>query len=161
MTVIDRDLGYRRLMREPADMRDASVSVGIHADAEDYKAGEYVANGKKRTRQKPETVAEIAMSHEFGLGVPQRSFLRSTVDEHGDKYARIAENGLGKAIDGTGTVAGALDLVGVVVKGDVQVKIEEIREPAHSEATIAKKGSSNPLIDTGHMRQSIDYKVHL
>ena len=49
--------------------------------------------------------------------------------------------------------------LGAKMVADVQEKLTDINSPPNAPATIAKKGSSNPLIDTGGLRQRITYKV--
>jgi hypothetical protein len=50
-----------------------------------------------------------------------------------------------------------LELIGVAAVNHVQKNIEEIKSPPNAASTVAQKGSSNPLIDTGTMRQSVTY----
>ena len=98
------------------------------------------------------SIVEVATYNEFGTrNIPERSFLRSTYEENKDEWIsdlmqRYQSN---KKMDG----------LGMRMKRDVQKKITELSAPPNSEATIRKKKSSNPLIDTGLMRQSINYKV--
>jgi hypothetical protein len=145
MTVTDTDLGYRRLVRDLRKMPDLRVVVGIRQDAGLSEDGE--------------SLAAIATYNEFGLGVPERSFMRSTFDERKTAYDDIGQRELGRVVDGKQDVRQALGRLGLVVTGDVQAKIVDLREPPNAPLTIALKGSSNPLIDTGRMRQSIGHEV--
>ena len=52
-----------------------------------------------------------------------------------------------------------LSIMGELIKANIVQKIVSLRSPANAPSTIQGKGSSNPLIDTGRMRQSIDYEV--
>ena len=49
--------------------------------------------------------------------------------------------------------------VGLMHQDAVQDEIRILRQPPNSPITVALKGSSNPLIDTGFMRQSVTFKV--
>ena len=144
--VVDRDFGYRRIMRNlPAMGRsNPEVLVGIRAD----KGAELLT---------------IAAVNEFGSAdghVPERSYLRSTIDENQKKYLDMLTKATGDTIDkGAGAMRRELGKVGAVATADVQRKIRDLREPPNAPSTIAKKGSDNPLIDTGRLRQSIDWKV--
>ena len=146
--VIDRDMGYRALLarfREAAT-RDPHVTVGIHAA--DAERGKEVSN------------AEIAVFHEFGTkNMPARPFLAPTMDMNKDKYAKMIELGMGRWIDGTSTMKREFGIIGTIAKGDVQRFITKLKEPRLADSTIAAKGSTNPLIDTGQLRASIDYEV--
>ena len=71
------------------------------------------------------------------------------LDRAGYWLAQGNEQRYDKIIDATGSVAANI----------VKDMIYEIREPPNSEETIALKDSSNPLIDTGKMKNAVTYKV--
>ncbi|QHJ84130.1 MAG: hypothetical protein [Bacteriophage sp.] len=104
--------------------------------------------------------ALIAYVHEFGIGVPERSFLRSTVLEQGQKYLAIQRDNIIPAIKGGAMTADeAYRRLGIVASNDVKLKITNGPFTALDQKTIDRKGSSKPLIDTGELRQSITYEV--
>jgi len=120
------------------------------------------------------TLAGYAAVNEFGSEnghVPERSFLRSTVDSKQGEYQKALDDATGEMIDETihrGITAGVRKLqkdlgsLGVKASGDVKTTIREIREPANAPGTLAKKyPADNPLIHTGRMRQSISSKVDM
>ena len=74
-----------------------------------------------------------------------------------NKYKKIIKKQLGKVevLDYTKF----LNQLGIDGQQDVRREITALRSPANSQATINAKGSSNPLIDSGHMRQSVTYIV--
>lgn len=145
---VDRDRGYRALLLGLAKLAEEPyVTLGIHED-----------EGRQRDGDGP-TVAEYATFNEFGMGVPERSFLRSTVDEHRDEIARRLETAITDQLDGRRTVGQGLERLGLWATGRVKMKIRDLRDPPNAPRTIALKGSDNPLIDTGRMRNSIAYKV--
>ena len=102
------------------------------------------------------SVIMVGTVHEFGSpsrNVPERSFLRSTLIEKKRDYKIIFKE-LGKQILlGKLTAIKALNLLGLKVATDVKDKITDISEPE------LKSREGNPLIDTGHLRQSIVHKV--
>lgn len=49
--------------------------------------------------------------------------------------------------------------VGVVAAGAVQQYMTDLQYPPNAPSTIAQKGSSNPLIDSGALRASVSWKV--
>lgn len=106
--------------------------------------------------------AYIAMIHEFGLGHnPERSFLRSTMNEQHAKYADLLANTIPQAIANGMTAYDAYARLGTVASNDVKLKIVNGTFTPLSAKTIARKKSSKPLIDTGMLRQSISYEVRL
>ena len=75
------------------------------------------------------------------------------------KYAAYLESELLNIIENGGDMRHMLQQLGEVHVGDIQQRIRDLKEPKNSDVTIARKGSSNPLIDTGRLRQSVDYIV--
>lgn len=115
---------------------------------------------KDETTSSGESLVQIAAKHEFGAGgMAQRAFLRPGVEKSRDRIAKAIEMGLLNSDDVADGLEQGLDAAGVVAVAGVQEFITELKSPENSAATIAKKGSSNPLIDTGNMRQSVSYIV--
>ncbi len=119
-----------------------SVKVGLPKDSNAYPDGT--------------SVILVGAVHEFGSpsrSIPQRSFLRSTIQEQRRPYKRLFRKLTKKIIQGKLSLKKALNLVGLTVQTDVREKITDIKKP------ILKFRKGNPLIDTGHLRQSITFKV--
>ncbi len=105
------------------------------------------------------TLAQIAAFNEFGMGVPERSFIRSTLDAGARKYNAIMKKVGDAAVAGKITVETGAMLVGTVVEGDVKQAISNGIPPPNAESTIAAKGSSTPLINEGQLRGAITADV--
>lgn len=107
------------------------------------------------------SIALYALINELGAeNIPERSFIRSVVDENRVRYNKFITDGLDGIILGRKTVEQVLNELGIIVKGDIKRKITELKEPPNAPSTIrAKRGSTNPLIDTGAMRNAVEYKV--
>ncbi len=126
---------------------DTDILVGVPKDAQPYP-------------EDGTPVAMVAAAHEFGNAqVPERSFLRSTFDEQQKNYIKMASKLFKKAVDGKIDAEQIADLIGLEAAADVVDKINAIQTPPNTDATILKKGSSNPLVDTGHLKQSIRHEV--
>lgn len=105
------------------------------------------------------TVADVGTIHEFGLGVPQRSFIRGWYDESQEENKRIVSVLQKQVLRGEVTQEVALNRFGLKCVGDIQRRIVAGIEPALAQSTIDKKGSSTPLVDTGQLRASISHEV--
>lgn len=153
--VEDKDLGLTRIIRTlNKDLDGVVVKVGVQAKDKAVRRGK---GGSIRNTDQP--LAVIAAIHEFGLGdMPQRSFLRSAYDENLPVIDKMIQRVANGAVFGLGTNA-ALNKLGNVVQGMVQRKIVDGPFVPNSPATIKRKKSSKPLIDTGHLRQSIRYVI--
>lgn len=107
-------------------------------------------------------VALVAATHEFGSperNIPERSFLRTGLQENGPKYVRFNKLNLVKILRGQMTAEKALGQLGEMAKADVQQKIRSGDFAPIQAETAARKGSSKPLIDTGQMVQSVSYEL--
>ncbi len=155
VTVKDDRRRWDRLRRVLKDANSA-VEVGVRGD------------GKERQGAGPSNV-QLATIHEFGLTIsyqdrpdvviPQRSFIRSTADDNLRKYRALLKRVGGQVVAGDLKLDQAMDLVGLKVAADMRAKIRNGIPPANADATIARKGSSKPLIDTGQLLGSITHKV--
>lgn len=147
--IVDRDRGYRALLaRVKRASRSRAITVGVHSG----EGGAPAAGGG--------TVADVASIHEFGLGnVPERSFVRSWADAKKSDNQKLLREAAERIVRGA-TVDEALEQVGLVMAASMQKRIQsgEIGPPLEP-ATIARKGSSTPLIDTGQLVSSITHKV--
>lgn len=119
-----------------------TITVGVHSD----KGGDQHDGGL--------TVAELASIHEFGLGVPERSFIRGWFDENREKLPEAIRVELEQAIaEGDPTLA--FERLAVTIQGSIQQRISNGIDPELADETIIRKGSSTPLIDTEHLRSSV------
>lgn len=105
--------------------------------------------------------AQEAIWNEFGTSrIPSRPFVRSTMDANAGKYARfmVAQARAGLGGNDT-TYRQALNRLGLLMVADVQKTISAGVPPPNAPSTIARKGSSTPLIETGLMRSQVEHKV--
>jgi len=147
-----RDNGWRALRARLAKARPY-VKVGIFGD-------EAAAKANDATRA---TVGQIANAHEHGLGVPQRSWMRGTLDANKTDIL----TGLRRA--GAAVLKGANELqilarVGVHVAGLMRQRISSGILPALSENYLPRKlakypGATTPLIASSQMWGAIGSTV--
>lgn len=153
--VIDIDLGYNRIVRTfRKELDGVTLKVGVQGSDTTVRRGK---GGAIQNTNQP--LAVVAAVHEFGLNkMPQRSFLRSAYDENKATINQMIDNVANGAITGM-SVGTALNQLGNAVQGMVQKKIVNGPFTPNAPATIKRKGSDRPLIDTGHLRQSIRYVI--
>ena len=103
--------------------------------------------------------ATLAAIHDLGApgaGVPERRFLRQSVENRRKPYTTLLANELRKAYAGEQSVERANDRLAVAAEAGVKLEITR-PSPAFvplKPATIKRKGSSVPLIDEGQLRSS-------
>lgn len=151
MKVTDRDLGWREMMRtvQSASVgHEPRVVVGILGE----KAAQVHSGGA--------TLVEVASFNELGTRTtPARSFIRETVDIYARDIATLAKNLMQQVLARQRGYAQALGILGSFVKGKIIARINAGIGPANAPSTIAKKGSSKPLIDKGQLKGAVDYEV--
>lgn len=105
------------------------------------------------------SLAEVAAYNEFGSSdTPARPFMKQSFEKH-EKELQAACEAVNVALSKGDTAQHALNTIGVVAKGLVQEEIGSGDFAPNSPSTVRQKGSDQPLIDTGHMRQSVNFVV--
>ena len=101
-------------------------------------------------------VAMVAFWNEYGTRTsPVRAFFRTTVSEQKKNWVLSVQN-LMKIHNDPKQVMG---LIGVHMQEQIVQSINTWSDPPNSAYTIAKKGSSKPLIETGVLMRSIKSEV--
>ena len=191
MHIIDRDYGWQRLKREISLARKKPhTAVGIfgekaaadhggipniqvatahefgatinHPGGTAYIVGSdgqanFVSNAAAQGRNLPRT-----KPHK--IEIPERSFIRGTMDEKGKTIGRIAHRLFRTVLLGQLTTHKALEVLGLFIQGQIRQRISRGIAPPLKPATIKRKtvngkAGTTPLIDTGQLRASIDFQV--
>lgn len=144
--------------------KSAAAAITHEASGRARLAGKFISKAREkelRARAATEEISilEVAIYNEFGLGVPERSFLRAWFDEHRSENEDALRNAVKLYLRGQKTLVEVLDLLGLKFQGGVQKKIAQGIAPPNAPSTIKEKGSSTPLIDTGQLRQSVTFLV--
>lgn len=153
-TVTDSDPGMMaRLSKLIHDIENAYVSVGVHEDA-----GKYSGPGEQPS------VVEVALWTEFGTRfMPERSWLRSAVDENLSQIDRWREEILQEIWEEKITVQAGLEQMGYRLQVLVQNKIRSNVPPPNAESTLEQKRKDGvgdgTLIHTGLLLRSVTFKV--
>lgn len=152
-TTVD-DRVWRQLMKKLPGIGSIRVRVGYVGSAADAVHDD----------ESGLTNAELGIIHEFGApaaGIPARSHIRKTfedkIDELKGMQLKLAKLLLADKID----VDRAFNTLGAWAVSAIKTTITQGKvEPPLKPATIARKGSSKPLIDTGQLVNSITWEVH-
>ena len=109
-----------------------------------------------------QTVAQVGAQHEYGAGVPRRSFLRTPFDIKKDDLDKAIAKQFEDVFKRGKKAEQALGLIGTVAvnisKGAFTTRGYG-EWPDITDDTKEAKGSSQVLIDTGTLRNSITYVV--
>lgn len=93
------------------------------------------------------------------IRIPERSYIRSGWDGAKGEITNKIEEMLSKVMENNMDADTFLDMIGLEIEGKLKEKLVEVSAPPLSDVTIERKGSSNPLVDTGSLNDSITYEV--
>lgn len=93
------------------------------------------------------------------IRIPERSYIRGYFDNKQSEMISQAERLLEQVIRLRTKPMTFFEALGEYIVGEVRKYMVDLKVPANSQVTIDRKGSSNPLIDTGRLLDSITYKV--
>lgn len=150
--VIVRDRGLTKILANMKDLDGAQIAVGFQ--------------GPEAAAIHPDgdiDIIGIAVIQEFGApgaGIPERSLIRATFDAKVDEWARVAQRIAEDVYSTTPQSPGrALGVLGEVVVSDYRNAITAGIPPPLKAATVARKGSSTPWLDTGATRNALTWTV--
>lgn len=144
-----------KFLRDIKNAATSYVTIGLHAEAGTYPAGK---DGESVT------VAEVGLWNEFGTKTsPERSWMRSAIDEGQPQIEAWRNELMGKVMDGSMNLEMALNAMGFRIMTLIQNKIKSNVPPPNAASTLVAKErhgvAPNTLIDTGLMLRSVTYKV--
>ena len=93
------------------------------------------------------------------ITIPERSFLRNGYDQNRDQVLASARTALDAVMIGTMAPDKYLEMIGILLSSTIKNYAVSLNTPPNHPYTVAQKGSSNPLVDTGDMIESITYEV--
>lgn len=148
--ITDIDRGMKRLLENIVAMRNAYTTVGVHDQAGSYEDG--IA------------VALVAYFNEFGTeNAPERSFLRSTMDENRERIFGWIKEGQARIFAGKSTPEKELRALGFKVSELVKNKIKSNVPPPNAPSTLARKEAlgqgTKTLMASKLLLRSIGYEV--
>lgn len=148
--VEDKDLGWKALFERIEKAKNEKVKVGVLAD--DAKGSE--DHGGL-------TVAELAAILHYGTQdghIPARPFLAMAFDQQREVLAKMGGELFGQVLDGKIDTDKALGLMGLKLATEAKKVITTTDSLApNAPSTVAAKGSSRPLVDTGRLLGAITW----
>ena len=144
--VIDRDLGYNRIMRDLQKLYGMEVVAGMLKDSGKAENGA--------------SYVDIATWNEYGTSrIPSRPFIRISADTNKAAWAKLAQQCVNDVIDGD-SPRDAAQVVGHRMVEDIRKVFGDTSKlKANAPSTIAKKGRNEPLVDSGEMRRRVNSRI--
>lgn len=142
----------RQFMKTLQELAELEVRIGYQRE---QGAG---ADTDDDDRPRADLV-DIAMWNELGTAnSPSRPFMRDSVDKHIPAINHMLMAQKDDLLHGA-TARKILNTAGLFQQDLIQTEIEQGDFVANADATIRKKGSNKPLIDTGTMKNSVHYYI--
>jgi hypothetical protein len=143
--VTDTDRGFAELAEQLRQLagEQVSVLVGVNGDTDS-------------------DMVVIAAANEYGTDdghVPERSYLRDTVDNGAEQVLDDLQQAVQATLGGADLDA-ELGKVGEAWVGKIKTAIRDKSDPPNADSTVEAKGTDNPLIDQGRLRNSISWTLH-
>lgn len=145
-----RDLGKAKIERELKAAKKIVALVGIPSDAKRHEDNPYIG------------LAQIAYIMEKGSAVnniPARPFMQQTRQRNEKRMMGLSRRLLKALSNGSTTAMDAIKKLGASYEGAMKRIFIEGSFAPDAPATVRRKKSSRPLIDTSLLRQSIKFKV--
>jgi hypothetical protein len=147
--IVDKDLGWNRIKEQLGSLKNIEIQIGLFGEG-DSPENNVAFRG---------AVHEYGVPFEQGSRIPRRKFMSKAWDENLQDIEEFKKNEYDKVLKGQQNIKTMLDKIGVKHEGQIKRMIKEGNFEKLSEKTIAKKGSSKPLIDTAVMVNSIKYRI--
>lgn len=136
-----------KLMKIIEELHNTKVEIGIIGDEKHRGANDF-------------TVLGVAKANEFGFkNIPERPFLRGTYDKKLSEIQKNIDEWATQVLEFELDINAFWEMLGQYGVDITKQYLTDLNSPPNSPVTIERKGSSNPLIDTGQLRDSITYKV--
>ena len=155
VTFESKDLGKARIKKDLRGLNSYAALVGIPSTAPRPV-------DKKTKKPLAINMASLALIHERGSAannIPSRPFMKQTRQRAEGRFARLLRRLYKQVVDGKARPFEGLSKLGMAYEGEMKNTFTTGSFTPNKPATIKRKGSSRPLIDTGHLRQSITSKV--
>ena len=92
--------------------------------------------------------------------IPARPFFRAAIDTNRDKVRDFQDRLSMDVMVGAMKPKQALESLGLFMEDKIKKSITTGKWAPNAPRTIAEKGSSRPLIDSGQMRNSVTFTTH-
>lgn len=161
--ITDKDLGLKKFLADMNKLkRKPHVKFGILSSQ-----GKSKKKNSSKSKKSKLTVLDVAVYNEFGTErfgterIPPRPFIRTTFDENKEKYFNRLKTYTAQNLGPGFNPNPILEIVGIEATSDVKNIISKTHSSwaPNAPATIKRKKSAKPLIDTGQLLGSINHQV--
>lgn len=110
----------------------------------------------------PLTLAQLAAIMVYGSSdgrIPARDFMSKAIRDHASELQKTLKKLAVQVAEGSKTKRNALGVVAQMMVDYMVQAIDSDMPPKNAASTVARKGSSHTLFDTGQLRNMIDWEI--
>jgi hypothetical protein len=107
------------------------------------------------------SIIDVAIWNNFGIGVPRREFMNPASQEWQKYFQQMVEASSQEIANGEIDIDNFLNLMGQAGAEFISEAIVKLRRPPNALATIERKKSSNPLVDSGDLSKAPVYEIRI
>lgn len=134
-----------KYIQELEKLMDSVVCCGFQSGQDPYEDGT--------------DLVSVVAYNEFGTSdIPARPFMKQSWENHAQEINEFVAQSIAQVQNGA-TAEKVCAQAGAFGVGVIQEEILNGNFEPNAPSTVRKKKSDHPLIDTGHMRQSVHYVV--
>lgn len=149
VSIVGNTKGIDKLEKKLKNMQTNSIFVGyLSSDHDKYESGE--------------TVVKVAQEMHFGVSskkIPPRPFLDRGIIKGEKDLSMFMKKNLKQVTDKDQKLDRALNRIGLFAVDLIQSYIENGKFKELSRRTVEAKGSDKPLIDTGLLKNSVNFII--
>lgn len=143
---------FEKIKRNIRKLKEKKVVAG-------FPKGKLNAPHYETEDGKNPSIIDVAIWNNFGIGVPRRDFMTPASKRWNEEIQKyVAEFG-DDLPDGKLDADKFLDFIGQIGAEIISDEIIKLDTPPNSPETIARKKSSNPLVDTGDMARAPRWEI--
>lgn len=153
---------FPEMERAAAELNGHRVNVGVYGE-QAWLAGIHEYGCKIKVTDKMRAYLHsqglhLKASTEY-ITIPERAFLRNGYEQAKGDVVDRAEAVIPSVLDGKMETGQFLEMVGMILASHIKDYATSLDSPPNHPFTANRKGSNNPLVDTGGMINSITYEV--
>jgi len=108
------------------------------------------------------SIIDVAIWNEFGTDfIPRRDFMGPAAEKWNEYFKLKVEERKDEIITGKIDIDQFLDEMGIQGAEFISGSIVALRKPPNAPSTIRRKGSDNPLVDTGALHRSTLHEIRM
>lgn len=105
------------------------------------------------------SIIDVAIQNNFGIGVPRRDFMTPATEKWQEWCAEFVDAVKAPLLEGKVNVDDVLGQMGMKGADIISEEIIALKTPPNAPETIIRKGSSNPLVDSGDMSKAPTFEL--